>query len=269
MIYILLIVIVLYLFAIYPNTSRKDILKPYSDVFIAHRGLFNNQDVPENSILAFKLAVENGYGIELDTQITKDDKIVVFHDGNLKRMTGIDKMLIDCTYEELQSYRLLDTNERIPLFSDVLKVLDKKTPLIVEVKGEGRNILNTKLTVEMLRNYDGLYNMESFVPNVVYYLKKNEPDIIRGQLATDNTFNKNSKNPILIKFLCSNLLFSFLNKPDYIAYDCTKVNNLSFKIVSKLYKGSCVAWTVKSQEQYDKIKEYYDVFIFDSYIPKR
>ena len=118
-----IIIFVLYLYAIYPNTSRKEKLKPYTDTFIAHRGLFNNINVPENSLLAFKLAVEKGYGIELDTQITKDDKIVVFHDGNLKRMTGVDKMLIDCTYEELQSYRLLDTDERIPLFSDVLKVL--------------------------------------------------------------------------------------------------------------------------------------------------
>lgn len=266
--YILLIIIALYLYFICPNLSRKEQLKPYEEVFIAHRGLFNNKDVPENSLKAFKLAVENGYGIELDTQITKDDRIVVFHDGNLKRMTGIDKKLIDCTYEELLNYPLLDTEERIPLFSDVLKVLKKDTPLVVEIKAEGRNILNTKLTLQMLREYGGLFNIESFEPRVVYYLKKNEPDVIRGQLSTDSVFNKDATNPMFIKIMCSYLLFHFLNKPDYVAYDCKHTDNLSFKIISRLFKAECIAWTVKSQEEYEKIKPYYKAFIFDSFIPK-
>ncbi|MDO4197545.1 MAG: glycerophosphodiester phosphodiesterase family protein [Erysipelotrichaceae bacterium] len=244
-------------------------MKEYEKTFIAHRGFFNNKDIPENSIKAFKRAVENGYGIELDTQITKDDKIVVFHDGNLKRMTGVDRMLIDCTYEELQQYRLLDTDERIPLFTDVLKVLHKDTPLIVEIKSEGRYILNTKMTVAILRNYDGLYNIESFHPMVPYYLKKNEPDIIRGQLSFNSLNYTEGNTPLYQRFICTFLLMCFLNKPDYIAYDVNSVDNISFRIISRLYKAKCVAWTVKSEEQYQKIKDYYDVFIFDSYVPKQ
>ena len=57
-VYILIVVTALYLFMICPNTSRKDKLKPYEEVYIAHRGLFNNKDVPENSLTAFRKAVE-------------------------------------------------------------------------------------------------------------------------------------------------------------------------------------------------------------------
>ena len=266
---IMLVLILLYLFFIAPNTSRKNQMEPYEKAYIAHRGLFNNKDIPENSLPAFQKAVDNGYGIELDVQITLDDKLVVFHDGNLQRMTGVDKMLIDCTYEELQQYHLLDTDEKIPLFSEVLAVLHKDTPLVTEIKTEGRNILNTKMTVQMLREYGGLFNIESFNPNVVRYLKNNEPDIIRGQLSYDSLKNKENGVPLILRFFTTNLLTNFLTRPDYIAYDINSSDNLSFRLISRLFKGECVAWTVKNPEQLKKAEEYYQSIIFDSFIPDK
>ena len=263
----ILILFSLYLLALFPNISRKHLMKPYEEKYIAHRGLFNNVDVPENSISAFKKAVENDYGIELDIQLTKDDKLVVFHDTSLERMTGIKKDLIDCTYDELLEYRLLETDETIPLFKDVLNVLEKDTPLIVEIKPDGRYIETTKTTVEILKDYDGLYNIESFNPYVVYYLKKNEPQIVRGQLAYNYLKNKDSKLNIFLKFILTYLLFNFINRPDYIAYEHINANNLSFKIVSRIYHCECVAWTIKSKQELKKARQYYQCFIFDSFIP--
>lgn len=264
----IIIFILIYLFMIYPGKSRKERLIPYSKVFIAHRGFFNNQDIPENSIKAFAKAAKNNFGIELDLQLTSDDKLVVFHDSSLKRMTGIDKKLTDCSFEELQGYNLLDTTEKIPLFTDVLKVINKDTPLIVEIKPDGRYIETVKKAVEVLRDYDGLYNIESFNPLVVYYLRKNEPDIIRGQLSYDWLSDKESPLNIIIKFILTSMIYLFINRPDYIAFDCNSYHNLSFLINSKLYKHYCVAWTVKSQKQFAEIKPYYNCFIFDSYIPE-
>ena len=247
---IILVLILLYPFLIKPNLIRKYAFKPYEDTFIAHRGLFNNLDIPENSLSAFKLAVENGYGIELDVQLTTDNKLVVFHDESLLRMTGVNKILNQCSYDEISNLFLLDTDYHIPLFEDVLKVLNTDTPLIIEIKPEGRYIETTKATVEMMKSYPGIYNMESFNPNVVRYLKVNEPQIIRGQLSYNYLKDKKSKiNPIL-KFVLTYLLLNFYTKPDYIAYDCTNTNNLSFRIVSLFYRAECIAWTVKSQEEY-------------------
>ena len=266
---VILIIILFYLYAIYPNTSRKAQMKPYEERYIAHRGLFNNKDIPENSITAFRKAVENDYGIELDVQLTTDNKLVVFHDRSLERMTGIRKDLIDCDFDEIEQYNLLDTDEKIPLFTDVLKELKKDTPLIIEIKPDGRYIDTVKSTVEIIRQYDGLYNIESFNPKVVNYLKKNEPDIIRGQLAYDYIKDEDAKLSLFTKILLTYLLLNFLNKPDYIAYDCNATYNLSFRIISRLYKGECVAWTIKSQEQLKENRKYYQCFIFDSFIPDK
>ena len=119
-----------------------------------------------------------------------------------------------------------------------------------------------------MKDYDGIYNMESFNPNVVRYLRENEPNIIRGQLSYNYFKDENSHISIILKFILTNLLLNFYTKPDYIAYDCTNTSNLSFKIVSRLYKAECVAWTIKSQEQLEANKKYYKCFIFDSFIPK-
>lgn len=266
---ILFILIILYLYVIIPSGYRKDAMKPYGKRYIAHRGLFNNEDIPENSIPAFKKAVENGYGIELDIQLTTDNQLVVFHDENLERMTGYNRKVYNCSYEELQQLRLLDTDEKIPLFSDVLKLLNKDTPLIVEIKGEGRFILNTKKTVELLKTYDGLYVIESFNPTVVYYLREYEPQIIRGQLAYNYFSNKKSKLKFFEKLAGSYLLTNILTRPDFIAYDINSMNNLSFRIISLFRLTTCVAWTCQSQEQLKKVSKYYQSIIFDSFIPDK
>ena len=249
-----------------PNNRKYD-FKAYEKTFIAHRGLFNNIDIPENSLEAFRKAVDNNYGIELDIQLTTDNKLVVFHDTSLKRICGVDKNLYDCSYDELLNYRLLDTKYTIPLFSDVLKILKKDTPLIVEIKGDGRYFETTKETVKLMRQYDGLYNIESFNPKVVQYLRKNEPDIIRGQLSYNYLIDPESKIKKPLKFLATYLLINFISKPDYVAYDINNIDNISFKIISKIFKTKCVAWTVKSEEDYLKVKDYYQCFIFDSYLP--
>ena len=78
---------------------------------IAHRGYFDNSlGIPENSLPAFKKAIDLNFAIELDIHILKDNTIVAFHDNNLKRMTGINKPLKDYNYGELKDIKLLDTN---------------------------------------------------------------------------------------------------------------------------------------------------------------
>lgn len=88
--------------------------------YFAHRGLFN-KEFPENSMEAFDNAIKYGYGIELDVQFSKDEKLVVFHDDNLKRVTGDNRNVCDVEYSELKTLKLSNTEKTIPLFEDVLK----------------------------------------------------------------------------------------------------------------------------------------------------
>ena len=100
----------------------------------AHRGLHNaEKNIPENSLSAFRVAVEQGYGAELDVHLTKDGRLVVMHDESLKRTAGVEKNICDCTWEELKLLRLEGTEEPIPLFEEVLALFEGRAPLVVDI----------------------------------------------------------------------------------------------------------------------------------------
>lgn len=131
---------------------------------IAHRGMHNmKKGIPENSIKAFEESIKNNYIIELDLHILKDKSVVVFHDDNLKRMTGVDKQLADTTYEEIKNLKLQDTNNYIPLFEDVLKVISGKVPIVIELKYDTKVGLLESETMNILKNYKGKYVIKSFI----------------------------------------------------------------------------------------------------------
>ena len=125
---------VLYLLAIMPRMLHKPDTEPFKKVLYAHRGLFDNAtNAPENSLAAFQKAVDAGYGIELDIQLTKDKIPVVFHDFTLDRVCGVKGKVCDFTYEELLKFPLSGSDQRIPKFSEVLSLVDGRVPLIVEI----------------------------------------------------------------------------------------------------------------------------------------
>lgn len=259
--WIIIIIFIIYLFLIMPRLFNKPDVTPFKGYHYAHRGLFNNNsDAPENSIPAFKKAIEKGYGIELDVQLTKDNQLVVFHDASLKRMTGIDGKVWDYTLEELKSFTLANSNEHIPTFKEVLDIIDGKVPFILEYKMDKVQTKVCELSNELLKNYKGNYCIESFHPLAAIWYKKNRPDIVRGQLAS-NFWKEGDKRFIVLfpMFLLSNVLA----RPDFIAYrHCDR--NPSVWLVRKM-GAFMVTWTIQSQEDYEKVKDKYDLFIFDSF----
>jgi glycerophosphoryl diester phosphodiesterase len=260
-------IVFLYLYSIYPGRVNKDKMEPFSNRHYAHRGLFDKKSNPENSLPSFQLAIDKGYGIELDVRITKDDIPVVFHDLNLLRACGVDKNISDLNYKELQDLYLFESNQRIPLFKNVLSTINGQVPIIVEIKldkGVGTEIC--QLITPLLDNYNGIYSVESFNPLVLLWYKKNRPLITRGQLSLN--FFKKSRKGIAINFLMKYLMLNFLTKPDFIAYDHRDRKNLSLWILKKLFKIPLVAYTIKSQSQYEKNVDIFDLFIFDSFALK-
>ena len=257
----------LLLFCIRPNGKRLERFAPYEKKMIAHRGLFDNEsEAPENSLPAFRLAADGGYGIELDVQMTTDGQLVVFHDGDLKRMCGGTKMLTDCSFEELQQYKLGRSQERIPLLADVLQLIDGRVPLIVEIKSEGNWKKTTELTCRMLDSYKGLYIIESFHPFVVGWVRRNRPDVIRGQLSTDFFAEQVQRDPVS-KWMLTHLLLNFESRPDFIAYNFQYADGWGYRLCRKLFKVENVAWTIKSEENVNRAQGIFKVLIFDSFRP--
>ena len=263
---VILLVAIVYLLLIMPRIVGKPDTEPFKQHLYAHRGLFDNEsDAPENSLKAFKKAVESGFGIEMDVQLTKDKKAVVFHDGNLERMCNAKGKVKEFTFEELQQFSLAKSQEKIPLFTDVLKVVDGKVPLIIEYKIDDTNPLVCEIGNEILKDYKGLYCIESFNPFGVNWYKKHRKDIVRGQLSEE--FIKNGMERKLLYFVVANLLTNFWTKPDFIAYNAINYKNLSRRICRYLYGNFAVTWTIKSQEQLDTMRKHFDIFIFDSFVP--
>lgn len=263
---IVVFIVVLYLLMVMPRMLKKPDTDKFMQHLYAHRGLFDNEtDAPENSLKAFKKAVDLGFGIEMDVQLTKDKKAVVFHDGNLKRMCGVEGKVCDYTFDELQKLSLAKSEEKIPLFTDVLNLVGGKVPLIIEYKIEATDTKVCEIGNEILKEYQGVYCIESFNPFGVLWYKNHRKDIVRGQLSEDFLKNKTGKG--LLYFVMTYLLTNFITKPDFVAYNAKNYNNLSRKICRKLYGNLAVTWTIKSQEQLDKMKGHFDLFIFDSFLP--
>jgi glycerophosphoryl diester phosphodiesterase len=264
----IIIIILFYLLAIMPKLKRNKNIKGMDGWLYAHRGLHNNQsDAPENSLKAFGLAVEKGYGIELDVQLTKDLTAIVLHDYNLKRACNTDVQVSTLTYEELQKYRLFGSQERIPTLKEVLELVDGRVPIIIELKLPWKADRLCSTVAELLSGYKGFYVIESFNPFGLMWYRRHHPEVIRGQLSTDFIKEKIEGDPIQY-FLLKHLLMNFLTKPDFIAYHHVYKNALSFTLCRKLFRTKPVAWTIQSEEQLEKSKEYYDLFIFDGFVPK-
>ena len=197
-------------------------------MIIAHRGVHNNKDIPENSIKAFKLAIKNGYAIEFDVQITKDNKLVVFHDDNLVRMTGLNKNIQDLDYDEIKDLKLLDNNEKIPTFKEFLDLVSGKVFLDIEIKSTKKVDLVTTLVLEELANYKGELQLKSFNPFIVSKLKKKTTKYKVGLLLMKKSPNKK------LNFLLNTKLI-YLFKFDFLAVSKKMINNSFYDKYIKKY----------------------------------
>jgi glycerophosphoryl diester phosphodiesterase len=229
---------------------------------IAHRGLHDNISIPENSLAAFESAVDKRYPIELDVQILSDGHLAVFHDTYLSRMTNQRGSILKKNSKQLKKIKLLDTSYTIPLFADVLKIVDGKVPLLIEIKNRKRvGKLEGKL-LEMLNRYKGEYAIESFNPLSVKWFRENAPDITRGQLSGAIGTGRGIKNRVLIR----GAFFRIFTRPDFIAYD---IRYLPSRKVTRLREIGfpVIGYTAKSKASFNDALKYCDNVIFEGFLP--
>lgn len=208
----------------------------FDNLLFAHRGVHNNIDIPENSIKAFKLAIKNKLNIELDLRLTKDNVLVVFHDDNLKRMTGININLNELNYEEIKNIKLINTNETIPTFKEVLKLVNGKVLLDIEIKSTKKINLICKKIVNELNNYNHPFIIKSFNHKIINWFKKNKPEYIRGLLIKDNKYNK-----FIGKFII------YYCKPIFLGISKKFINKNGIKPYLKKYP--ILIWTIKNKDE--------------------
>jgi len=267
----LIAVVLLLLFALKPRYGEKKlaVLRKFR---YAHRGLHNDkQGVPENSLLAFRYALTGGFGAELDVHLTKDKRLVVIHDSDLMRVCGVKRKVEEMNLSELRQLRLQDTEERIPLLEEVLPLFCGKTPLIIELKSVNNNHRELSYKVcQMLERYQGDYCLESFDPRVLWWLRRNEPFIIRGQLVEN--FLKQSEVGTLklpMRMLLTSLLWNLFTRPDFIACRYADRNMVSTRICREVLRAPEVSWTIRSREEMEEAEKSGAIVIFEGFLPER
>ena len=212
--------------------------------------------------------MEKGYGIELDVHLTSDKRLAVFHDDTLLRMCGDTRRIEDCTFDELSSLRLLDTDERIPSFSEILELVDGKVPLLIELKGT--SLHDTELCdviAPVLDRYAGDFVIESFNPLLLGKMKKIRPDFVRGQLVT--AFRRRGvKLSRARSFLLSSMMTNCISRPDFIAYDLEYPRSVSLFVTTKILGAKRCVWTARKETVYREFIRKGDCPIFDSFDPK-
>ena len=227
---------------------------------IAHRG-FHDEKTPENSIGAFKNAIDNNFVIELDLRILKDGQVIVFHDAGLLRLCGVRKYIKRCCYKDLKSLKLNQSEFGIPTFLEVLKLVNGKVPLLIELKTSffGRKL--EKEVLKILKDYKGEYAIQSFNPLSLKWFKKHAINIPRGYLSSffDGSLSIAKK---LVKRLC----FAKSCTINFISYDA---NNLPNKYVEKYKNLPLIAYTVSSRDEWERVGDYVDNIIFENFNPKK
>ncbi len=232
---------------------------------ISHRGLHSGDaKVPENSLKAFEESIKKEFPIELDVHLLKDNQIVVFHDDTLERMCGKNIQINELTSEQLNSFYLLKSNERIPLLKEVFDLVMGRVPILIEIKSSKRNKKIHEPLLELLNQYEGEIAIQSFNPFLLKWFVFNSPEIIRGQLSSSF---KSEKMNFLLKYLLRGYLFNVYSKPNFLAHEIEDLSeNKKLKRLRK--KGIPVlGWTVKDKKISDAISSYCDNIIFENYLP--
>jgi len=227
---------------------------------IAHRGL-HDHTVPENSLAAFEAAIEAGCSIEIDVQLTKDKVPVVYHDDCFHRLTGFKKRVTRAKHEFVSRLKLADTDEDVPTFKEVLDFVAGRVPILIEIKKNKGSRGIERIILEMLKDYNGKYAIQSFHPWALRKVRKIDPSICCGLLSSTLS---DMKMMFLKKAAVKNARLFFLAKPDFVSFEIGSFPNDRVKRFREELQLPIIGWTIKTKEDIERAMEYCDGIIFEN-----
>lgn len=230
---------------------------------VAHRGLWNGNGAPENSLAAFQAACERGYGIELDVQLTSDGEAVVFHDDDLKRMTGVEGRLRDRSASELAELRLAGTDEPIPTLRETLALIGRRAMVHVELKTPFGEVGPLEQRVhEILIDHAGPVCVIGFNPYSHAWFADRYPGVLRGLDSYDYKRAPHMNEAQRDSF--ARLEHVAIARPHFLALH---VDMLPDPRATKYREEGMpiVTWTIRDPAQWDAVKPHCDNLIFEGF----
>ena len=275
MLAVIVLVAALLLWMLWPARPSPEMRALLGGRKFAHRGLFDNKaGPPENSLAAFGLAKDKGYGIELDIHLTRDREVVVFHDDTLARICGDARKVEALSLAEFKALSLLSTDQKIPSLRELLSLVDGSVPLLIEFKTGLPGSADVRPLCEaasrLLDAYKGAYLIESFDANVLSWFRRNRPEVMRGQLALGfKTYGRALGKegavaiPRLRRLMLSWLLYNYKSRPHFISYRFEDAG--SALLFCRALGAMAAAWTVRKREDSVRLLAEYDAVIFEGF----
>ncbi|MFE3835992.1 glycerophosphodiester phosphodiesterase family protein [Pseudogemmobacter sonorensis] len=237
---------------------------------IAHRALHERAAGRiENSCAAIRAAIEGGYGIEIDLQLSLDGRAMVFHDETLDRLTAETGPVAVRTAEELGRIALLGGEEAIPTLEEVLALIAGRVPLLVEIKDQSLTMGPTDGRLEaeaarLLTLYGGEVAVMSFNPHSIGHMARLAPDIARG--LTTSAYDPEDWAPLAPE-TCARLR----EIPDYDETDSSFISHEAADLARprvaelKARGAALLCWTVRSPEAEALARRYAQNITFEGY----
>ena len=229
------------------SRSGTDPLDPGPAGF-AHRGLHYGAHFPENSLIAFAAALEAGAGIECDVRLTRDNKILVFHDADAWRMCGSPMVVGKSSQAELG--RVSVGEHPIPTLGSLFKLVVGRVPILIEVKVERDCWRWIPALRSSLRGYGGAFGVMSFDPRIPRLLKTNMPQVRRGLVIRDRL--SAFKRPVAL----------WLADPDFIAVERTALGK--YWVAELRERMPVYSWTIATAEQRTQAGVHADALIWEA-----
>lgn len=224
-----------------------------SEYAYAHRGLWTEGGLSENSLEAFLAAADAGLGIEFDVRPSADSTPIVFHDPILDRMTGSSGRVEHFRAADLIGTPLIGGGAIIS-FQELLERWPRATPLLCEMKIDGDTDAEAfAATVgAMLADHDGPAAAMSFSPQAVAALPAG---LMRGQLVLPSEISA-----------AEDLTAIAMEPVDYFACHVSDVRHRSLQAVRA--QTPLITWTVKDEATCKDLASVTESQIFESFEPE-
>ncbi len=237
---------------------------------IAHRGYHDKADGRvENSLSAFTAAIDAGYGIELDLQLSRDSVAMVFHDDQLDRLTEESGRVRDRDAQDLTKITLSGGSDHIPTLATVLNHVAGRVPLLIELKdqhgamGDTDNALE-HATAKALKDYEGAVALMSFNPNMVANVATLCPDLPRGIVSSAWRKIDGSNVPATTRARLAGIPDFDRVGASFISHDVTNLDNPRVEELKEL-GTPILCWTVRNPEQEITARKIADNITFEEY----
>ena len=231
---------------------------------IAHRGLHDiKRGIIENTPGAFQRAIDHGYAIECDLQLSLDGEAMVFHDPTLERLTIAAGPVIEKTADELRAIAFRKGSDRMQTLSEMLDQVAGRVGLVIELKSlrDGSQVL-ARRAIECLEGYSGNFSLMSFDPRQVATVAHEATDFVRGGVVYEKTQN------LWTRPAPDNRQTSVLDalSPDFLSYD---INGLPNPFASKFRASGkpLICWTVRDEQTARKACKLCDQITFEGFLP--